>query len=112
MMLGAVAESMKSLLPSILKWRLCSVPAQRAAGRLRVRVRLSSFDLICHMVESGIGIAVVPEAAARRWQRAMSLRMVPITDAWAVWHLTICFRSLKSLTPHARSLVEFLRPRT
>jgi DNA-binding transcriptional LysR family regulator len=85
--------------------------AQRAAGRLRVRVRLSSFDLICHMVESGIGIAVVPEAAARRWQRAMSLRIVPIIDAWAVRHLTICFRSLKSLTPHARSLVEFLRPR-
>jgi molybdate transport repressor ModE-like protein len=86
--------------------------AQRAAERLRVRVRLSSFDLICHMVESGIGIAVVPEAAARRWQRSMSIRVVPITDAWAVRHLSICFRSLKSLTPHARSLVEFLRPRT
>jgi molybdate transport repressor ModE-like protein len=51
--------------------------AQRAAQRLRVRVRLSSFDLICHMVESGIGIAVVPESAGRRWQRSMSLRVVP-----------------------------------
>jgi hypothetical protein len=54
---------------------------QRAAERSRVRVRLSSFDLICYMVESGIGIAVVPEAAARPWQRAMSIRVVPIIDA-------------------------------
>jgi len=86
--------------------------AQRTGQRLKVRLRLSSFDLICHMVESGIGIAVVPEAAARRWQRSMSIRAVPLTDAWAVRHLTTCFRSLKSLPPHARRLVEFLRPRT
>jgi molybdate transport repressor ModE-like protein len=85
--------------------------AQRAAQRLKVRVRLSSFDLICHMVESGIGIAVVPEAAARRWQRSMSIRVIPLTDAWAVRHLRTCVRSLKSLPPHARRLVEFLRPR-
>jgi molybdate transport repressor ModE-like protein len=85
--------------------------AQRAAQRLKMRVRLSSFDLISHMVESGIGIAVVPETAARRWQRSMSLRAVPLTDAWAVRHLTTCFRSLKPLPPHARRLVEFLRPR-
>jgi DNA-binding transcriptional LysR family regulator len=83
--------------------------AQRAAQRLKVRVRLSSFDLICHMVESGIGIAVVPEAAARRWQRSMSIRVIPLTDAWAVRHLRTCVRSLQSLTPHARRLVEFLR---
>ncbi len=86
--------------------------AQRAAERLRLRVRLSSFDLICQMVESGIGVAVVPEAAARRWQRSMSIRVVRLTDTWAVRHLSICFRSLKSLTPYARSLVEFLQPRT
>jgi len=85
--------------------------AQRTGQRLKVRVRLSSFDLISHMVESGIGIAVVPETTVRRWQRSMSLRMVRLTDAWAVRHLSICVRSLKSLPPHARRLVEFLQRR-
>jgi molybdate transport repressor ModE-like protein len=85
--------------------------AQRAARRLKVRVRLSSFDLICQMVASGIGLAVLPEAAARRRQRSMPIRVVPLTDAWAVRHLTGCVRSLKSLPPHAQRLVEFLRPR-
>ena len=43
--------------------------AERAGRRLRVRVRLSSFDVICQMVEGGTGIAIVPEATARRWRR-------------------------------------------
>jgi molybdate transport repressor ModE-like protein len=85
--------------------------AQRAARRLKVRVRLASFDLICQMVESGIGVAVLPEAAARRWQKSMAIRVVALTDPWAVRHLTGCVRSLKSLPPHAQRLVEFLRPR-
>lgn len=34
--------------------------AERAGQRLRVRVRLSSFDVICQMVEGGTGIAIVP----------------------------------------------------
>ena len=85
--------------------------AQRAAQRLKVRVRLSSFDVICQMVEHGIGIAVLPEAAARRWQRSMAIAIVALTDAWAVRHLKGCVRSLKSLPPHAQRLVEFLRSR-
>jgi molybdate transport repressor ModE-like protein len=85
--------------------------AQRAARRLKVRVRLGSFDVICQMVEHGIGIAVLPEAAARRWQRSMAIAIVALTDAWAVRHLQGCVRSLKALPPHAQRLVEFLRSR-
>ena len=85
--------------------------AQRAAQRLKVRVRVSSFDVICQMVENGIGVAVLPQAAARRWQRSMAIRIVALTDAWAVRHLTACVRSVKSLPPHAQRLVEFLRSR-
>jgi len=83
--------------------------AKRASRRLKVRVRLSSFDLICQMVAGGIGLAVLPEAAARRWQQSLPIRIVALTDAWAVRHLTGCVRSLKSLPPHAQRLVEFLR---
>src|SRR5262245_15497224 len=40
--------------------------AMRSGHRLKLRVRLSNFDSIARMVENGIGVAVLPERAARR----------------------------------------------
>jgi DNA-binding transcriptional LysR family regulator len=85
--------------------------AARAGRRLRVRVRLSGFDAICRMVESGIGLAVLPETAARRSQRSMAIRIIPLTDRWAIRHHAICVRDFGSLPAHAKRLVECLRPR-
>lgn len=82
--------------------------AQRAGRRLKVRVRLGNFDSICQMVASGIGIAVVPEVAARRWEQSTGIRVVRLKEAWAIRHLTACVRDLKSLPPHARRLMDFL----
>jgi DNA-binding transcriptional LysR family regulator len=83
--------------------------AERLGKQLKVRVRLSSFDVICQMVEAGTGLAIVPQAAARRWRRLASFSIVPLTDSWVVRHLTLCVRSLRSATPHARKLVTYLR---
>jgi DNA-binding transcriptional LysR family regulator len=83
--------------------------AERLGEQLKVRVRLSSFDVICQMVEAGTGVAIVPQAAARRWRRVASFSIVPLTDSWVVRHLTVCVRSLRSATPHARRLVTYLR---
>jgi DNA-binding transcriptional LysR family regulator len=83
--------------------------AERLGHQLKVRVRLSSFDVICQMVEAGTGLAVVPAAAARRWRRLASFSIVPLTDAWVVRHLTLCVRSLRSATPHTRILLTYLR---
>jgi DNA-binding transcriptional LysR family regulator len=83
--------------------------AERQGRQLKVRVRLSSFDVICQMVESGTGLAIVPRAAAQRWRRLASFSIVPLTDPWVVRHLSLCVRSLRSATPHARSLLTYLR---
>jgi len=83
--------------------------AERLGRQLKVRVRLSSFDVICQMVEAGTGLAIVPQAAARRWRRLASFSIVPLTDSWVVRHLTLCVRSLRSATPHARRLVTYLQ---
>ena len=83
--------------------------AERLGKQLKVRVRLSSFDVICRMVEAGTGLAIVPQAAARRWRRLAAFSIVPLTDGWAVRHLTLCVRSLRSATPHVRKLVAYLR---
>jgi DNA-binding transcriptional LysR family regulator len=83
--------------------------AERLGGQLKFRVRLSSFDVICQMVEAGTGLAIVPQAAAQRWRRVASFSIVPLTDNWVVRHLTLCVRSLQSATPHARRLLTYLR---
>ena len=82
--------------------------AARVGRRMKLRVRLSSFDSVARMVESGIGVAILPESAARRCQRSMAIRIVPLTDGWAARHFTVCLREFRSLPPHAKWLVEYL----
>jgi DNA-binding transcriptional LysR family regulator len=83
--------------------------AARAGRRLKLRVRMPGFDAICRVVESGIGVAVVSRTAALRCRRSSAIRIVPLTDAWALRHLRICVKSLRALPAHAQSLVEHLR---
>ena len=83
--------------------------AARLGARLRFRARLRDFDAICQMVAAGVGIAVVPEAAARRCARAMPIAMIRIRDGWANRKLVICARSFRSLPKPAKLLVEHLR---
>ncbi|MGA7807702.1 LysR substrate-binding domain-containing protein [Bradyrhizobium sp.] len=77
--------------------------------RLRVRARLRDFDAICQMVAAEVGMAVVPEAAARRCARSMPIAMCRIRDAWANRRLVICARDFKTLPRPAKLLVEHLR---
>ena len=83
--------------------------AARLGLRLRFRARLRDFDAICRMVAAEVGIAVVPEAAAKRCARSMPIAMIRIRDPWANRKLTICARSFKSLPRPAKQLVEHLR---
>jgi DNA-binding transcriptional LysR family regulator len=83
--------------------------AARISRRLKVRLRLNAFEPICRMVESGIGIAVVPETAALRFQRSMALRSIALMDSWALRHHAICVRNFKSLPAPAQQLVHCLR---
>ena len=83
--------------------------AARLGLRLRFRARLRDFDAICQMVAADVGIAVVPEAAARRCARSMPIMMIKIRDPWANRKLAICARNFKTLPRPARQLVEYLR---
>jgi DNA-binding transcriptional LysR family regulator len=75
---------------------------------LKLRVRLSSFDAICRMVEHGAGVAVIPETATRPRRRS-EIKVVHLTDAWALRKLVICVRRFDELSEHAKQLVEHLK---
>ena len=83
--------------------------AARLGVRLKFRARLRDFDAICQMVAADVGIAVVPETAAKRCARSMPIMMIRIRDPWANRKLTICARSFKTLPRPAKLLVEHLR---
>jgi DNA-binding transcriptional LysR family regulator len=60
------------------------------------------------MIEANVGIGVVPYSAASRHAKSLDIRMVELTDEWAVRKLQVCVRSLQSLPMFARELVELL----
>lgn len=83
--------------------------AARLGARLRFRARLNNFDAIGQMVAGNIGVAVMPEVAARRCARSMKIAVVRIRDSWADRRLAICARSFKALPKPAQQLAEHLR---
>jgi DNA-binding transcriptional LysR family regulator len=83
--------------------------AARLGARLRFRARLNNFDAISRIVGAGIGVAVMPEVAAKRCARSMKISIIRIRDPWANRRLAICARSFKSLTRPAKQLVDHLR---
>jgi DNA-binding transcriptional LysR family regulator len=83
--------------------------AARLGARLSYRARLNNFDAIGQMVAAAIGVAVMPEVAAKRCARSMRISIVRIRDPWANRKLAICARSFKALPRPAQQLVEHLR---
>lgn len=89
--------------------RFLTDKAARAGRPLRARVQLRSFDAVCRLVESGVGVGVVPQSIARRAARTMNLAVIDLADDWAVRELMIVIRDLDDLRPSARELVKALR---
>ena len=79
-----------------------------ADGRLKLRIQVRSFDAMCLMVAAGLGIAVLPDAAARPHIRSMGLHKIALTEDWAERQLLICARDLNALPKPARLLVNHL----
>lgn len=76
--------------------------------RLKLRIQVRSFDAMCLMVAAGLGIAVLPDAAARPHIRSMGLRKIGLSEDWAERALLICARDLNALPKPARLLVQHL----
>lgn len=84
---------------------------RRAAhlGRhLNFRVRVTTLEAVSQLVSNNVGIAIVPDVAARRAARSRKLRIVPLDDEWATRLLCLCARRFSGLTPQAALLADAL----
>lgn len=75
---------------------------------LRLRIQLGSFDAMCRMIGSGVGIGVVPESAARRNLRAHKLVQVELSDAWRWRERRILLREHDAVPAYAQDLIDLL----
>ncbi len=81
--------------------------AMAARRPLRVRMQVRSFDTVCHLVASELGIAVLPRHAAMPLVRSMDLRWRPLSDPWASRNLVAAVRP-GTQDPTTLSLLRFL----
>ncbi|WP_176036236.1 LysR family transcriptional regulator [Brucella tritici] len=84
------------------------IQATRLGGRLKIRTRLRTFEGVGNMVAANVGIAIIPQTAARRLRKALPIATATLADAWATRNLVIAVRSLNDLTTPARNLVDHL----
>ncbi|MET0333008.1 MAG: LysR substrate-binding domain-containing protein [Rhizobacter sp.] len=87
--------------------RLLAAQASRSGRVPRHRVRLGSFDAIGQVVAAGVGVAVMPDRAARRLGHAQ-LRCLPLVDAWANRKLLLCTTAHSGAMPGIQMLVATL----
>ena len=81
---------------------------ERLGKRQKLRIQLGSFDAMCRMIGSGVGIGVVPESAARRNLESMQLALIELSDSWCVRERYLLVRDRAALPTYAQALVETL----
>ncbi|MDX3905684.1 MAG: LysR family transcriptional regulator [Pigmentiphaga sp.] len=75
---------------------------------LKLRIQVRSFDGICRMVATGMGIGILPRIAAAPHAQSMDLVLVALDDPWARRSLLLGVRSPEALTAPARLLAAHL----
>ncbi|MNZ99718.1 LysR substrate binding domain protein [compost metagenome] len=61
------------------------------------------------MIESGVGIGVIPESAARRHSKTMKLATIQLDEPWAIRERSMLVRDIEALPKCVRALIETLQ---
>lgn len=76
---------------------------------LNLRIQVRGFDAMCRMVETNVGIGILPQSAGSRHSQSMKLALVELSDPWAVRERSVIVQKLESLPVYARELVDLIR---
>lgn len=82
--------------------------AHQLGAVLRLRIQVRSFEAVCRMIHTGMGVGVLPEKVVRNYLPALDVAVIPLTDAWARRELKVAVRSLDGLSITARQMLEHL----
>lgn len=87
---------------------LVTSQVKRLGRTLPMRIQLASYEAICRMVESGVGVGIIPESAAERHRRTMRIITVPLDEPWALRERSLLVRDLEAMPGCVRDLIETL----
>ena len=73
--------------------RLLTAQAELQMRTMALRVQVRSFEAVCRAVQARLGIGILPLAAARSFAHAMQLKVLPLSDSWALRGMQLCMRS-------------------
>lgn len=83
--------------------------AADSVGRTpRIRVQVRSFDSMCRMVACGLGLAILPQAAAGLYASALGLTVVELQGLEVKRRLLLAMRRRAELSAPASALVEMI----
>jgi len=85
--------------------------AAQSGRPLNLRIQVTSFDAVCAMVAAGLGVGIMPRAAATPYIDSLGLKSIALRDDWAKRKLFLCIRSRESLSSAAREFVNHLTSR-
>lgn len=75
---------------------------------LQQRVQASSFDAMCRLVETRLGITMLPQGVLAPYAKARRIRIIPLEEDWAIRQLRLVVRDSEQLSPIAKTLLEHL----
>jgi DNA-binding transcriptional LysR family regulator len=96
--------------PGSVMNNLLTKAAAELGRPLRLRIQVSSYDALCLMVASGLGIGVMPRQSAQLFLPALNIQCITLAEPWAARKLVVAVRDLAALSPVARLLVQHISP--
>ncbi|WP_083454105.1 LysR substrate-binding domain-containing protein [Pseudomonas sp. P97.38] len=85
--------------------------AQKLGKVLKLRIRISSFDCMCRMVSTGLGLAVLPRSVINQYLRSHRLKAVTLDEPWARRSLLLVCKKYDTASPTLKALIEHLSHR-
>ena len=76
---------------------------------IRVRTQVQSFDTMCRMIEADVGIGILPRSCAERCCTNQNIRLVELSDSWAVRERFVIVRSLAALPSYVQEFVHAVK---
>ena len=73
------------------------------------RIQVSSFDAMCRLVETRLGITMLPKAVLAPHVAAGRIRMVTLKEDWALRQMAVVIRDSAQLSPITKTLIDHLQ---
>lgn len=92
-------------------YRLMAERAREQGRYLKTRVQVRTFEVMCQMIRSGLGIGILPEEALKPLAQALGLCLISLAEDWAIRHIDIGVAAGHDLAPPTKRLIEALTKR-